>query len=207
MKWGSGEPPENNPCSFSMLQLPRIQQKILILVFLSVFFAGSFHSTFAATVSADALRDQIQNRTENIQLLQRQIDAYQADINKAQGEAKTLNSAVRTLDLSVKKFDTDIRLTQTKIQGTNEEITGLSGKIEDKRSSITRQTDALAGALRATDKTDSYSLLQVTLSHKNFSDFFDEVKNLSRFQEAVGENVRSLQDLKNQLMDTRVASE
>lgn len=162
---------------------------------------------YAATVSVDALREQIQNRTENIQLLQRQIDAYHADINTVQGEAKTLNNAVRSLDLSVKKFDTDIRLTKVKIQGTNEEITDLSGKIEDKRSSITKQTDALAGALRAMDKTDSYSLLEVTLSHKNFSGFFDEVKNLSRFQEAVGDNVRSLQDLKNQLMDTRVKSE
>lgn len=162
---------------------------------------------YAATSTAEVLRNQIQNRTENIQLLQRQIDTYQTSLNQVQGEAKTLNNAVKSLDISVKKFDTDIQLTQVKIQGTSAEIDDLNGKIDAKRTTIEAQNAALAGALRAVDKIDSYSLLEVTLSHKNFSDFFDEVKNLSRFQEAVRVDVQSLQDLKNQLMDTRVKSE
>lgn len=190
-----------------MLQIQRVQQKILVFLFLSVFCAGSSRAALAATASAEALREQIQNRTENIQLLQRQIDAYQADINKVQGEAKTLKNTVRSLDLSVKKFDTDIRLTQNKIQGTNAEIDDLSNKIDEKRASIEAQTAALSGALRAMQKTDAYSLLEITLSHANFSDFFDEIKNLSSLERALGDDVKSLQDLKNQLMDTRVASE
>lgn len=181
-----------------------IYSAAVLALILGVFF--SFSSPSSADTISD-LKSKIDSKNEEIKNLEKEIEEYQNQIEAVGKEANTLSNSIKSIDITRKKLDTDIKLTQNKITATDLNIEKLSLSINDKKTDIGRNSQAIMEAIRETDLIESNSLAELLLSQKNISDFWDELENLERFQVNINERVGELKVSKTSLEETKTAVE
>ncbi|NTV44178.1 MAG: peptidoglycan DD-metalloendopeptidase family protein [Candidatus Yonathbacteria bacterium] len=155
----------------------------------------------------DDLKNKIVGRTEDIQKLEEEIAAYQAQLNTIGKQKATLNSAVQTLDITRKKLSTDISLTQKSIENAKDNVTRLSSTIEETREEIANKNVAIKQFIRKLDATEDFSLVELMLSHDSLSDFWGDVETIRRFEETMNGAVNELATYKSSLETDKVAKE
>jgi murein DD-endopeptidase MepM/ murein hydrolase activator NlpD len=90
-----------------------------------------------------------------------------------------------------------------KINTTDLTIQQLSQKIKESQEKITNDKQALAGAIRTINESDSHSLLETMLVYPSLSNLWVEVDNLDQFQQKVQDNVAELKALEDQLLQNK----
>jgi len=159
-----------------------ISSMILIAVFiLPIFFAFPFVGKIpfasaegeqeAATVERTALEKELAE-------LEIQIDKYEKDISKTAEEKKTLQNQISILKNKISKLDLQIKQ-------SNLVIKDLTGQIKDTESSISETMVKVADVqrqlgdiLQVMYENDRKSLIEILLSEKEMSDFFDDIMAL-----------------------------
>lgn len=162
--------------------------------------------SFSSLSSADTiseLKEKIDFKNTEIKNLEKEIEEYQNQIESVGKEANTLNNSIKSIDITRKKLDSDIKLTQNKIAATDLNIERLGLSINDKKTDIGKNSQAIMEAIRETDLIESNSLAELLLSGENISDFWDELENLERFQANISERVGELKVSKANLEETK----
>ncbi len=157
----------------------------------------------AQTSHADELRQSISDRQSEIQKLEDEIAGYQKEIDSLGGEKKTLQNAIKMLDITRSKLNKDIQLTEKKIAQTNTNIALLSQQIDDKEQRIEVSKSAISQIIRSIDASSQSSLVEMLLSANSLSGFLQETDELSRFQENINDNLKTLSRYKDELDQTK----
>ena len=91
-----------------------------------------------------------------------------------------------------KKISTDINLTQTKISKTNLTIEQLGGQIDDTKTHINLNKQAITSALRNIQSMENSSIVEIILSNKNVSDIWADLDNTRQIQGTIREKSKEL---------------
>ncbi|MCB9805642.1 peptidoglycan DD-metalloendopeptidase family protein [Candidatus Nomurabacteria bacterium] len=179
------------------LKKNKIISPILILLF--IFISNSVPITKAETV--DELQEKIEEQRIAKEKLDKEIAEQRAKLVEINKQTTTLQTTVNSLNLTEKKIGTEIQKTETGINESNYALNKLELEITDKETKILNNRDVLAKTIRDMNQSESESLIEIILFKKNFSEVFNDLRNLEAFKASVYGTVLNLQDLTSALQE------
>ncbi|MFC1757109.1 murein hydrolase activator EnvC family protein [Patescibacteria group bacterium] len=153
------------------------------------------------------LKEQINNKGEEISGIEADIEKYQKEIDKTLEEEKTLKNQIYQIQTTTNKLNSEITLTSKKIDNTNYNIEKLGLEIENKNINIGNKKESLAEIIRNLDEEESQSLLEILLAHNSLSDFFGNLERMEYLQEDINSGLGELRTYKNQLTTSQEEEE
>jgi murein DD-endopeptidase MepM/ murein hydrolase activator NlpD len=179
----------------------------LLILFFIILSLGLLKPSFINASIIDDIKNQIQSKSSSIGDLEKEIKKYQEELNKVSEEKKSLNNEIYRLNLDRKKLSTDINLTDNKIQSTGLTVQKLSFDIGDKERLINQNNTALGEIVKIINEQDSNSLIEILLSQRDLSEFWDDFDSLQRLQMDIRRKTNELVMLKSSLETVKTESE
>ncbi len=168
-----------------------------ILTFLVGFvfvFGMSVNTPVYAQSAADAnstISAQKAKYEAQLTQLQQEIADKQKTLDGQKQKSSTLQNQISILQTKIEKAKLSIQARNLAIQKLSGNISITQQKVNELNAQIATAQKSLAGLVRATDKKDHFSLVEVLLGSRTFSDFFADIQDYS----AVKENLKSNLDL------------
>ena len=147
----------------------------------------------------DALNKEIEARKTKIKELEETMAKYQSNIKQKQTEAQSLKNQIAILDNRVGQLNTDIEITGEKIAQTELEIRELTLAVHDKEKSIAKQKRIIDQMIKNISENDQKNYIEIMLTYKNFSEFYNEIKATENVYVDLGRSVKSLRLAKEDL--------
>lgn len=170
-------------------------------------FSLVFTGIFLHAQTADELKNKIDAKTSEIEKLEKDIKAFQAQLNALGQQKASLAGSIKELDLTKKKLNADIAVTQSKIDRKNLEISELSSDISVKEVHIDNNRDVIAGQLRSIAEYERNGLTETILSSdSNFTSMWNDIDSMLALREEIQKQIVELQQIKGELEDTREIS-
>jgi len=136
---------------------------------------------------------------EELKKLEEQIAQYEGDIAKTGTEKKTLQNQISVLKKKVEKLDLQIQESNVIIKDIGFQIKDTETSIEKTSSKIKDSRIQLANILQDIYEEDQRSLLEILLSEKELSDFFDNLMDLEVLNSKNQELLETIKNLKSSL--------
>lgn len=174
-------------------------KKIIIFSIILLFVSCYLLPVFGQASLIDDLREQINNKEQEIKKLEEQAAAYRKELETAQAQKNTLKNQLSLIESQIKKLKNDIYITNTKIDNTSLKIEELTLDIDEKQNEIDKRKDSLAVMLQTLYEYDQESLIELVLMKNDFSEFLNQVHYMESLQKNVHKDLLAFQDLKRQL--------
>jgi len=162
-------------------------------------------STFALT--SDDLQSKIAGQNSQITALEQEIAGYQTQLAVIGAQKDSLSNTLKQLDVSAKKLSAQIKVTQQKIDLKNEDIASLGGQIDQKGQSISTHKGALGESIKFLSQTDNEPLAVTMLRTESIGAGWQAIDQTLSFQKSVKDNIGVLASDKQNLEDTKTATE
>lgn len=140
---------------------------------------------------------------QELKELEEQIAEYEKNISKSEKEKKTLQNQIYILRNRIKKLDLQIYQSNVMIDDLKLQITDTEGSIGETTIQIKGSRRYLAQTLQLIYEADQISLMEILLSEKELSDFFDDLMALERLNSESQEVLENIENLKVQLEDQK----
>lgn len=157
--------------------------------------------------TAKDLQAKIDQRTSDIQTLEKEIASYQKQINDLSGQESTLSANIQSLDLTQKKLAADIAVTEDKIDATNLRIRQLSSQIGATQNTIDDDRRFVAASFKSINEEGSRSIPEIFLSSQTISGAWNAINELAKLQKNLESRVASLNSTKIDLEKNERATE
>jgi murein DD-endopeptidase MepM/ murein hydrolase activator NlpD len=161
----------------------------------------------AESSEVDKLKQEINERSQRLLDIEKEIAQFEADLKKVGAEKNTLQKAINQLELERKKVQADIRYTEQKIHATDLELSKLILEIEATEADIADQKAAISEIIRRSYKTEQQTMVEVMLQHKHLSEFWSQLDTMLQVQSSMAEKVANLDSLKLALDEKRGETE
>ncbi|MFA6354887.1 MAG: peptidoglycan DD-metalloendopeptidase family protein [Candidatus Paceibacterota bacterium] len=171
------------------------------IVFATIFVSLALlaFSTFTYAQTENELRDQINNANNEIEQINKEIDALSGQIAITAEEKKTLANAIKDLTLKKNKLITERKLTEKKISATGLIIKTLNNEIGTKNNILNRSKESLANLLQNLYQQDGQSFIQKFLAQDNLSDFSREYNNVISLKDEIKDHIKNVSIQKESL--------
>ncbi len=184
-----------------MKQYQDYKKQFKLIFFILSILSIPFVFIFAET--AQELQEKINQKSSDIEIIEREIAKYQSQLNSLGQQKNTLSGLIKTLDLTRKKLQADINLTQNKIDKTSLKIQSLSTDISRKESSISNDTKAIELDLKRMYEFEQNSLIETILSENDFTSIWNDIDTMAVVRQLIVEKIQKLKQIKGELEDTR----
>ncbi|MCU0678529.1 MAG: peptidoglycan DD-metalloendopeptidase family protein [Candidatus Pacebacteria bacterium] len=161
----------------------------------------------AQSTEVDKLKQEINERSQRLLDIEKEIAQFEADLKKVGAEKNTLQKAINQLELERKKVQADIRFTEQKIQATDLELSKLILEIQATEEDIESQKNAISEIIRRRYKTEKQTMVEVMLQHKHLSEFWSSLDTMMQVQSSMAEKVEELDSMKLALSEKRGETE
>jgi len=157
--------------------------------------------------TAGEIQQQIDEHNAQIAQLDKEIAQYQIQLNATSAKKQTLQNQLAQLTLSIKKTTASIERTKNQISATELQIQQLSAGIAKTQGSIESQESGLAQSLRALAEEESRPMAVKMASRGTIADIWNDLAAVASLQSAIGEHIVNLRSAKQELTDTKTATE
>ncbi|MEK7545718.1 MAG: peptidoglycan DD-metalloendopeptidase family protein [Patescibacteria group bacterium] len=147
----------------------------------------------------DQLNDQIGKKKGEITQIKAQMEAYQRAIETKRKEAVSVQNELAIVQNRIAKTELDISANELEIEATGLEISELTSKIQEKSLKMMRQRGLIGEFIRALHKTDQRTAIDLFLTQKTLSDFFNDVQFLEDSQRELKKALDTVAALKADL--------
>lgn len=178
------------------MNIKNIKKILYTVFFLTLCFWGF---TKVDALTALELNNQIAQKNQELERLEKENAEYQKKLNEIGGSVKTLNGELNLIKLTQQKLASDIKITKQKISREEDAIDGISSNIGEKDVSIGAQKMSIASLLRDMDIEDRTPFVTKLLRNENLSDSWNEVEKASIAQGKMVDYIESLNNVKIQL--------
>lgn len=172
---------------------------LLFLILCSAFITPHF-GVFAQSSSNPT--EERASLEEELKNLEAQIAQYDQDITKTQQQKNTLQNQISILKTKINKLNLQIQQGNIMIKDLSIQITDTENSIEQTSLKIDDSKDKLSDIVRTIHEEDQKPTVEILISGKTLSDFFDNLVALealnSRNQELLKEIKGLKVDLENQ---------
>jgi len=187
---------------------PKALKLILLVIFISVLLLPKFlllaqenqtPSVSEGEEEKNFLRqiDPIEERQqleEELKKIESELLKIEGDITKTEAEKKTLNNQISLLKSQISKLNLQIQQGNVMIKDLTLQVTDTENSIIQTSLKIEDSGQKLANILRTINEEEQKSLIEILLSEKNLSGFFD---NLVALETLNLKNRELLEDIKN----------
>lgn len=153
----------------------------------------------AQTVNKDALQNQINSKTNELQKIQQQLQDQQQKLLETQNQKKTLSGEVKQIDATIKQVNLNIQSSQIAIDRLNLQIQILQGNISDAENDIDVKQKAVDEILKQMQQADNENALIVFLKNKTLSEGILEAQSLQDLNDNLIVSIKQLNDAKTHL--------
>lgn len=160
-------------------------------------------AVYAETTLAPSLQDQIDVSSQQVVDLNKKIADYQAQLTKIGADKNTLKNAITALTVQRNQIEARILITQKQISITQFQIKQFGSDIANTQQTISKNQAMLGAYLQSLQKADGQSSLEQVLASGTLSEAWADVNAIVRIQNAVQENLHTLQTLKTKLADSQ----
>lgn len=164
----------------------------LLLVVLVLFSGGPIGAQTAATDDAVAKRRaQLEAQLEKIE---KQIQYQQVLLDGKQEERVSLERDVAILDAQIEKARLGIQARAIAIEELSDEIYTKQTIIVDLNEKLEREKESMAQLLRKTNEIDDLSMVEIILSNKSLSEFFEDLDAYEAVKVALSHSFDVIED-------------
>jgi len=181
---------------------PKFFKLILLVIFISAFLLPKFLIFAQENEITDPIEER-QQLEEELKKIEEELAKIEGDISKTEKEKKTLENQIYLLKKQIEKLNLQIQQSnimigdlKIQIQDTESSIVQTSLKIEDSHQK-------LANILRTIYTEEQKSLIEILLSEKNLSGFFDNLVALETLNIKNRELLETVKNLKTSLEDQK----
>jgi len=150
------------------------------------------------SLAMDPLEER-QSLEEELKQLEEQIAQYEKDITKTEQEKKTLQNQIYILRKKIEKLDLQIYQSNLAIKDLGFQIEDTKSSIEKTSLKIKESRYQLANILQCIYEKDQRSIVEILLSEKELSDFFDDLMQLEILNSKNQEILETIKSLKSSL--------
>lgn len=175
---------------------------ILIMPFLSLVTPN----VNAQSTEIEKLQKDIQDRGSRLADIEKEIAKFEKDLKVVGSEKQTLQKAINQLVLERKKVQAEIYRTENLIGSTDLEINKLILEISKTTSSIQKIESAIAQIIRAQNKDEDISMIELLLRHNQLSDFWGVFEAHRSVRNSMSFKVSELSSLQKLLDEKREVS-
>lgn len=131
-----------------------------------------------------------------LQKVEQQILGQQRLVEAKRGERRSLERDVSLIEGEIKEVQLGIQARSVAIEQLSDQIGEKQVVLSILEDRLKGQEDSLADLVRKSDRIDDFSLVEVMLSKKNFSDFFSDVATFQNLKESLSESLGILHNIK-----------
>ncbi len=146
-----------------------------------------------------------QTLEEELRQLEEQIAQYDEDISQTQKEKKTLQNQIYILKKQIEKLNLQIEQSNVVIKDIGFQVEDTESSIEKTSLKIKNSRQQLADILQFIYEEDQKSPVEILLSEKELSDFFDNLVALETLNSKSQELLEDVKDLKSCLEGQKTA--
>ncbi len=169
----------------------------------AVLLCLSFLVPYVPTVRAEADADRRARLEAELQKVEVQIAAQQQLVDGKRGERRSLERDLSIIEGEVKQINLGIQARSLAIEQLSDQIGEKEIVLSILEERMAKQKDSLADLVRKSAVVDDYSLVEVMLSKKNFSDFFSEIATFQDLKKSLGESLDILHNIKGDTADQK----
>jgi len=169
---------------------------------LALIIAMPIFATRAALADATSTETTAQKQAaleSQLSQLEGQIDQYETQITADQKKGTTLTSEIATLNADIAKVKLQIQATNLTLQEINNEILDTESQITITQGNVSDEKTAVGELLKAMQRDDAISLLEMFLKDPQISDLWNETQNISLLEANLNTDVVQLNALTDQL--------
>lgn len=166
--------------NFLFYKLQKNFLKKLISFFLFIFFI--FSSSFIKAQSIDQLEKQISDLVKRKKELEQKAQHYRFLLENKNKEINSLENTIHYLTIQIERLENEINKTTLNIRQAEFEIKKMDLKILAFEEDIAHKKKHLGALMRRIYAQSRTSLLEIFLTNKTFSEFFNQRQNLNSLQ-------------------------
>lgn len=161
----------------------------------------------ASAATAEELQAKIDEKTKNIESLNKEIQLYADLTDKTSKEAQTLQNKIKILTQNGKMLDGDIKKTKGQIDVANLAIQKLGINIQASEDKTTHYKTVIASEIKGIQFKEDASLIETILSQRNLSDVLTEIDNLRTLNQKLSTDIQDLKTEKVTLETNKTEKE
>jgi len=142
-----------------------------------------------------------------VKFYEEKIKVLEKEIGKRAGEKKNLTNEIVFLKKQIEKLNYEIQQTNFMLTETNLQIQETEKSIEKTRERLEIEKERLAEILRAINEAEKKSLIEILISERTLSDFFNNLVYLENLNTKSNEVLSLIKNLKQILEDQKEALE
>ncbi|MBI5798704.1 MAG: lytic murein transglycosylase [Candidatus Yonathbacteria bacterium] len=154
-----------------------------------VFMVANAQTTPSCLPEDDACRAKLESELATVE---KEIEIQNDLIVIKQREGVSLERDVVILNAQIEKAKLSIKARNLSIAGLSDDITKKKRTIIQYSATIDREREALAGLMRRTNELDTYSIVEVVLSEKPFSEFFKDLDAFPYVEESIDKSLEEV---------------
>ncbi|MFH1036454.1 MAG: lytic murein transglycosylase [Patescibacteria group bacterium] len=174
--------------------ISHLLKKNLLILFILALIAPVF-CIFAETDPAEERKA----LEAELKQLEEQIAKYDQDLTKTQQEKDTLNNQITTLKQKINKLNLQIQQSNVMIKDIGIQISDTENSIENTSLKIEDSKSKLADIIQTIYEEDQKSVIEILLSGKTLSNFFDNLVALETLNLKKQELLQEIKGLKSDL--------
>lgn len=173
--------------------------KVALGVFVGgiLFFSGI---AFAQNKTEEQLKAELAKTEQEIRDQQMILDQKKAQTSQIQTQVNQLTTQVKQVQRNIDAKNSVIKEIGSDISIKDQTVSQLNDKLD-------RSTDVLAEIVRAKNKVDDISLVEIMFVHENMSDFFVTVDSVSTIQKSIYDLLGQVRELRGLTEEEKIKLE
>lgn len=147
----------------------------------------------------DKINKEIAARKDKIKQMEEAMAKFQSSIDRKRTEAVSLKNQISILDNRAAQIEADIEMTKAKISEAELQIEALQISIKEKEAVMERQKKLISKMIQTINADDQKNYVEIMLTNKNFADFYGQLKYLESVYTDLGQSVKAMRELKDEL--------
>lgn len=173
----------------------RYSFKISLAVFLAIAFFV-FFSLGANAQTAEVINQQEAKLQAEYDALQKEINTWQMVLDETRKKANTIQGDVTILTAKIREAELMIRQKNIAISQLGKQISDKSKKIKDLEIKLDDGRQSLAQIIRKTNEIDEESVVEVMLSNRDISEFFQDIDSFSSIKNEMRQHFTLVREVK-----------
>lgn len=135
--------------------------------------------------------------------VERQILTQQRLVAEKQDERQTLERDIALIEGEISQAQLGIQARSAAIEQLSDQIGEKEVVLDVLSEKMVKQQDSLADLIRKSATQSDYTLVEVVLSKRNFSDFFSDVATFETLKESLNESLEVLQGIEEDTIEQK----
>lgn len=175
----------------------------IILIFTGLVPSFYISKAITETAKVGTLKSKISEKNEEMEIIQKEIEKYKSKFEAASNESKNIKSEINILETNLLKIKAEIKLSQNRIDAAKLSLEELILAISDTEEKIKKSLEIISETLKIINEEDGNSILEIILANNNFSDFFNNLKNIEEIERKISFHLSDLKILKKNLEEEK----